>query len=44
MKNHDLGYLAWHFGPVGQPPVCERHGYRAVKEGRIATLYTLLTS
>src|SRR5258708_38757776 len=43
-ENHDLGYLAWHFGPKGQPPVMIGMETALVKEGRIATLYTLLTS
>jgi hypothetical protein len=43
-ENHDLGYLAWHFGPVGQPPVVSGMDIAMVKEGRIATIYTLLTS
>ncbi len=43
-ENHDLGYLAWHFGPVGQPPVVSGMDIAIVKEGRIATIYTLLTS
>ena len=43
-ENHDLGYLAWHFGPEGQPPVVSGMDIAIVKEGRIATLYTLLTS
>jgi hypothetical protein len=42
--NHDLGYLAWHFGPEGQPPVVSGMDIALVKGGRIATLYTLLTS
>ena len=43
-ENHDLGYLAWHFGPQGQPPVVSGMDIALVKEGRIATLYTLLIS
>ena len=43
-ENHDLGYPAWHFGPQGQPPVVSGMVIALVKEGRIATLYTLLTS
>ncbi|HEX6108432.1 MAG TPA: nuclear transport factor 2 family protein [Ktedonobacteraceae bacterium] len=43
-ENHDLGYLAWHFGPVGQTPVVSGMDIALVQEGRIATLYTLLTS
>ena len=40
---HDLGYLAWHFGPKGQPPVVSGMDIAIIREGRIATLYTLLT-
>ena len=43
-ENHDLGYLSWHFGPEGRPPVVSGMDIAIVKEGRIATLYTLLTS
>jgi len=43
-ENHDLGYLAWHFGAQGQPPVASGMDIAMVKEGRIATIYTLLTS
>jgi SnoaL-like domain len=42
-ETHDLGYLAWHFGPKGQPPVVSGMDIAIVREGRIATLYTLLT-
>ena len=43
-ENRDLGYLAWHFGPTGQPPVVSGMDIAIVREGRIATLYTLLTA
>lgn len=40
--NHDLGYLAWHFGPEGQPPVVSGVDIALVRDGLIATVYTLL--
>ena len=43
-ENHDLGYLAWHFGPQGQSPVASGMDIAIVREGRIAILYTLLTA
>lgn len=41
-ENNDLGYLAWNFGPEGQPPVVSGLDIALVKEGRITTLYTIL--
>ncbi|GAA0495885.1 hypothetical protein Ade02nite_17970 [Paractinoplanes deccanensis] len=38
----DLGYLAWHFGPEGQPPVVSGTDIALVEGGRIASVYTLL--
>lgn len=40
--NHDLGYLAWNFGPAGQPPVARGVDIALVKDGLIHTVYTLL--
>lgn len=40
--NHDLGYLAWNFGPEGQPPVVSGVDVALVEGGLIAKLYTLL--
>jgi hypothetical protein len=40
--NHDLGYLAWNFGPEGQPPVVRGVDIALVADGVIARLYTLL--
>jgi hypothetical protein len=38
----DLGYLAWNFGPDGQPPVVQGADIALVRDGLIASLYTLL--
>jgi hypothetical protein len=40
--NHDLGYLAWGLGPVGQPPVVQGVDIALVEDGLIAKVYTLL--
>jgi hypothetical protein len=40
--NHDLGYLAWNFGPDGAPPVVRGVDIALVEDGRIARIYTLL--
>ncbi|HEX4253606.1 MAG TPA: nuclear transport factor 2 family protein [Streptosporangiaceae bacterium] len=40
--NHDLGYLAWNFGPEGQPPVVRGVDIALVTDGLITRLYTLL--
>ena len=40
--NHDLGYLAWTFGPEGQPPVVRGVDIALVQDGLITRLYTLL--
>ena len=42
LVNHDLGYLAWNFGPEGQPPVVSGLDIALVRDGLIATVYTLL--
>ncbi|GCE15396.1 nuclear transport factor 2 family protein [Tengunoibacter tsumagoiensis] len=42
-ETHNLGYLAWHFGPKGKPPVVSGMDIAIIREGHIATLYTLLT-
>ncbi len=39
---HDLGYLAWTFGPAGGPPVVRGVDACFVRDGRIAKVYTLL--
>jgi hypothetical protein len=39
---HDLGYLAWAFGPEGEPPVVRGADIAMVRDGMIASLYTLL--
>ncbi|GAA4702525.1 hypothetical protein GCM10023215_47260 [Pseudonocardia yuanmonensis] len=38
----DLGYLAWNFGPQGEPPVVRGVDVALVQDGLIARLYTLL--
>jgi hypothetical protein len=40
----DLGHLAWGFGPPGQPPVIRGVDVALVADGRIARLWTLLTT
>ena len=40
--NHDLGYLAWNFGPEGQAPVVRGVDIALVRDGLIASVYTLL--
>ena len=41
--SHDMGYLAWHFGPEGQPPVVSGMDICFVVDGLIAKVYTILT-
>jgi hypothetical protein len=38
----DLAYLAWGFGPAGQPPVVTGVDIGFVAHGKLARLYTLL--
>ncbi|GAA2909729.1 hypothetical protein Acy02nite_25250 [Actinoplanes cyaneus] len=38
----DLGYLAWGFGPQGQPPVVRGVDITQVAGGRIVSVHTLL--
>mgnify|MGYP006204399967 CR=1 FL=1 len=38
----DLTLLAWHFGPVGAPPVVSGTDISIVEDGRIRHLYTML--
>lgn len=40
--NHDMGYLAWTFGPDGQPPVVRGLDVCFVEGGLITKVYTLL--
>lgn len=40
--NHDLGYLAWEFGPADQPPVVRGMDIALVADGLVTKLYTLL--
>lgn len=40
--NHDMGYLAWAFGPEGQPPVVRGFDACFVVDGLIAKVYTVL--
>ena len=40
--NNDMGYLAWNFGPAGQPPAVRGVDIAFVHEDRIAKVYTLL--
>ena len=41
-ENHDMGYLAWTFGPAGKPPVVSGVDVCFVVDGRIAKVYTVL--
>jgi len=40
--NHDLGYLAWDFGPEGGPPAVSGVDVALVRDGLIARVYTML--
>ncbi|WP_410671809.1 nuclear transport factor 2 family protein [Amycolatopsis sp. cmx-4-68] len=42
LVNHDLGHLAWAFGPAGAPPVVRGIDIALVEDGRIRKLYTML--
>jgi hypothetical protein len=42
LVNHDLGYLAWNFGPDGEPPAVRGVDIALVRDGLIASVYTLL--
>jgi hypothetical protein len=43
-ENHGMGYLAWHFGPDGAPPVVSGMDICFIEGDVIAKVYTLLTS
>jgi hypothetical protein len=43
-ENHDLGMLAWELGPEGGPAVVAGLDVALVRDGRIASLYTILTA
>lgn len=40
----DLGYLAWQFGPEGQPPVVRGADIALVADGVITKVWTMLTA
>ena len=40
--NHDMGYLAWHFGPENKPPVVSGVDMCFIEDGLIKSIYTLL--
>lgn len=42
--NHDMGYLAWNFGPEGQAPVASGFDTGFLREGLLAKVYTVLTA
>ncbi|WP_103348807.1 nuclear transport factor 2 family protein [Amycolatopsis sp. CA-128772] len=42
LVNHDLGHLAWQFGPEGAPPVVRGIDIALVEAGVIKKLYTML--
>ena len=44
LENNDLAYLAWGFGPEGQPPVVTGMDICLIVDDRIAKVYTFLTS
>jgi len=44
LENHDMGYLAWNFGPEGHDPVVRGIDICFVRDGLIARAYTLLLS
>lgn len=44
MVNHDMGYLAWNFGPDGGPPVVRGMDIALVDAGVISSIYTMLFS
>ena len=41
-ESNDLGLLEWKYGPAGQDPVVTGMDIVIVKDGRIASLHTLL--
>lgn len=43
-ENHGMGYLAWDFGPEGQPPVVSGFDVCFIEGDRIAKVYTVLTT
>ncbi|MFE4967586.1 nuclear transport factor 2 family protein [Streptomyces sp. NPDC056660] len=40
---HDLGLLAWNFGPAGAPPAVTGMDICLVEDGLIAKIYTIIT-
>ena len=42
--NHDMGFLAWAFGPAGAAPVVRGFDTCFIAEGRIAKVYTVLVA
>lgn len=42
LVNHDLGHLAWNFGPAGQEPVASGIDIALVENGYIKSLWTML--
>lgn len=42
LQSHDLGYLAWDFGPAGQPAVVSGIDIGTVRGGQLAVLHTLI--
>ncbi|MCW0216432.1 MAG: nuclear transport factor 2 family protein [Pseudonocardia sp.] len=43
-ESHDMGILAWDFGPEGQPPVVTGIDVGLVRDGLLASVHTVLTS
>lgn len=43
-ENHDLGYLAWEFGPADAEPVVTGFDVCFIEAGRITKVYTVLTA
>ncbi|SEF32896.1 SnoaL-like domain-containing protein [Amycolatopsis pretoriensis] len=42
LVNHDLGHLAWAFGPEGAPPVVRGIDVALVEDGLVTKLYTMV--
>lgn len=42
LVNHDLGHLAWKFGPEGQPPAVRGLDVALVQDDVITKVYTML--
>jgi SnoaL-like domain len=43
-QTRDFGFLAWHLGPPGGPPVVSGFDAAVIGDGRIRQLYTVITA